>query len=63
MGCPKTPQLAPLNLQEQWLYSEALQDCQAPHPITEIKASNTVAKPPVPMTLFFQSLPSAHDHR
>ena len=32
---PKTPQLAPVNAKEQWLYSEPLLDVQAPHPKAE----------------------------
>ena len=32
---PEPPQLAPLDVEEQRLYSESLPDVQAPHPISK----------------------------
>ena len=32
---PEPPQLAPLNMKEQRLYSESLPDVRAPHPISK----------------------------
>ncbi|MEQ2211635.1 hypothetical protein XENOCAPTIV_010028 [Xenoophorus captivus] len=32
---PEPPQLAPLDVEEQWLYSEPLADSRAPHPISK----------------------------
>ena len=34
------PQLVPLNMEEQWLYSEPLLDVQAPHPISKAELSH-----------------------
>ena len=37
---PEQPQLAPLNAEEQWLYSEPLPDVQAPHSISKAEPSH-----------------------
>ncbi|TWW71173.1 hypothetical protein D4764_17G0006560 [Takifugu flavidus] len=37
---PKPPHLAPLNAEEQWLYSELLPDGRASHPISKGEPSH-----------------------
>lgn len=52
---PQLPQLAPLNLEVQWLYYETLLDCLAPLSIMESKLKNPMEDAPLPvlMTLSF----------
>ena len=59
---PKPPQLAPLNTQEQQLYSELLPDVPAPHPISNAESSHPPKKT-LSGCLQSGSLPRAHDHR
>ncbi|KAI3375839.1 hypothetical protein L3Q82_004112 [Scortum barcoo] len=64
---PEPPQLAPLDVEEQRLYSEPLADVRAPHPISKAKPRHSTKKTHVcrlyPRSHSFGHLPRAHDPR